>query len=150
MPAEPEPPELARLLDYAERARVGDWSLRSALVRYAQPCPRQVSEVLELVRRIEHGLGPHHRRLSTEGPRLWQCLQGTVAAHDEGDEMVLELLRAMGTLDGLAEELVAWAHDRSVPRPDDAVDAAVTAVRRRLDAAGVPHEERVRPPARRG
>jgi hypothetical protein len=160
VPADPEPPELARLVDYAERARVGDWSLRSALVRYAQGQPQRVSDVLDLVRRIEFALHPHARMLVAEGPDLWAALssvEGRRAAPSQGappppagsTEWVLELLRAMQPLDAVADELAAWAEDQTRPRPDAAVDAAVAAVRDRIDALGVPHEERQRPPARR-
>ena len=56
VPADIEPPELARLLDFAERPRTQDWSLRAALVRYAQPRPQSVSDLLDLVRRLEAAL----------------------------------------------------------------------------------------------
>ena len=49
------PPELAALIDVSERQRAGDWSLRAALCRYAQPQPVRVSALLDLVRRIEEG-----------------------------------------------------------------------------------------------
>ena len=45
-----------RLVAYAESPRQGDWSLRSALVRYAQPEPQRASAVLELVRRTDGAL----------------------------------------------------------------------------------------------
>lgn len=51
------------LLDFAERSRADDWSLRAALVRLAQPEPVRVSQVLEVVRRIEAALGPVRRSL---------------------------------------------------------------------------------------
>ena len=41
------------LVDYAERPRAGDWSMRSALVRLALPQPALVAGVLELVRRLD-------------------------------------------------------------------------------------------------
>ena len=45
---EPEPDgrDLDRLVDYAGLARVGDWSLRSALVRFAQPEPERAAALL--------------------------------------------------------------------------------------------------------
>ena len=58
VPAEIEPVELARVVDFAERSRVGDWSLRSALVRYAEGQPERVSQVLEQVRRSTPALHP--------------------------------------------------------------------------------------------
>lgn len=56
-----EPVEAApdgSLLNHAESARVGDWSLRSALVRFAQPEPVRAANLLELVRRLDAVL--HH------------------------------------------------------------------------------------------
>ena len=54
--ADPEP--AGSLVNYAESSRAGDWSLRSALVRLAQPEPARVAGVLELVRRLDAVL--HH------------------------------------------------------------------------------------------
>src|SRR5687767_14532214 len=75
MPTELEPAELARLIDFAERPRVQDWSLRAALVRYAQGQPRRVSEVIELVRRLEFAIRPHLKSLGRDGPAVWAALQ---------------------------------------------------------------------------
>lgn len=150
VPAELEPPELADLVDYAERSRVGDWSLRSALVRYAQGQPVRVSQVLELVRRIDAAIHPHTKLLSTEGSRLWSALADDGKPPTEPTAHVVELLRAMTVLDGLAHELAAWADDRTRPRPDAAVDTAVADVTRQLDELGVPREEPQQRPRRRG
>ena len=71
------PDDGIRLVDYAESPRVDDWSLRGALVRFAQPEPGRASALLELVRRtdgaikpftrgLERGLGPTDPQLSTE------------------------------------------------------------------------------------
>ena len=57
------PDDGVRLVQYAESARVGDWSLRGALVRYAQPEPARASAVLELVRRTDGALKPFGRAL---------------------------------------------------------------------------------------
>jgi hypothetical protein len=129
VPAEIEPPELARLVAFSERPRAGDWSLRSALTRYAQPQPERVSVVLDSVRRIENALQPHSGRLAKEGAALW-------AAVDGGD--------------GSGDALVgAWAIDRTGPSPEATVDATTTEVERRLDDLGIPREERERPPGAR-
>lgn len=150
MAAEVAPPELASVLNYAERPRVDDWSLRSALVRYAQPDPVRVGQLLDLVRRIEFAIGPHTKLLVTDGPALW------AAVHDGADAgaphaMVVGLLRAMTELDVLGDRVAAWADDPHLARPDADLDATIAAVAERLDALGVPHEERVRPPrGRRG
>jgi hypothetical protein len=147
VPPEPEPPELARLLAFAERSRAGDWSLRSALVRYAQANPVRVSQVLELVRRIEAGLHPHARLLADEGPDIWRALEtGAVPAPRA---LVVGLLGAAAELDHLADLLAVWAVDRATYRPDAEVDAVVRDVTKRLDDLGVAREERQGPPPRR-
>lgn len=53
-----DPDPAGSLLNYAESSRAGDWSLRSALVRLAQPEPARVAGVLEIVRRLDAVL--HH------------------------------------------------------------------------------------------
>lgn len=58
-------PDGPRLVDYAESPRVGDWTLRSALVRFGQPEPVRSSAVLELVRRTDGALRPHSRLLAS-------------------------------------------------------------------------------------
>ena len=58
-------PDGHRLVDYAESSRAGDWSLRSALVRFAQPEPTRAGAVLELIRRTDGALKPHRRRLES-------------------------------------------------------------------------------------
>ena len=148
MPAEIEPPELARIVDFAERSRAGDWSLRSALCRYAQPHPRRVSDVLEHVRRIDAALHPHQRRFEKEGPAVWELLQSGGAAG--ADAQLAEVLTAAADLDALGDALAAWAEDRHGSDPGEQIDAVVRRVAARLDAAGVPREERVPPPGARG
>ena len=145
MPAEIEPPELAALVAYAERSRVGDWSLRSALCRYAQPQPVRVSEVLELVRRIELPVHKLNGRLVKDGPAVWAALE---AGALDGD-LLLGLLDAMRELDRLGDVLADWALDRAGKQPEATVDETTAEVARRLDAIGVPHEERVPPPGAR-
>jgi hypothetical protein len=140
VPPEIEPSELARLVDFSERARTDDWSLRSALVRYAQPQPQRVNDILDLVRRVEWALGKQSKRIEREGAGLWSALE----SGDDGDELVA-LLRAAQELDGLGDVVVAWAVDRSGESPDARVDAVVTDVGERLDALGIPHEERPGP-----
>lgn len=145
---EVQPPALAQLLEFAERSRVGDWSLRSALTRYAQPQPQRVSDVLDLVRRLEFAMGAHRRTIERDGPAVWEAVE---AARDgrSGDQLVGMLL-AMQELDRLGDVLAAWAEDPFTDRPDAVVDAVIDDVRRRLDELGVPREERVRPPRQRG
>ena len=144
MAAEIEPAELGLLLDYAERPRAHDWSLRAALTRYAQPEPERVGRVLELVRRIEFALKPQIKAVERDGAAVWQALQSG------GGDPVVGLLRAMVELDRLGDELAVWAADPSGDRPDAAVDAVTADVLHRLDELGVPREERQRPPRQRG
>jgi hypothetical protein len=150
VPPEPEPPELARLLDFAERSRAGDWSLRSALVRYAQANPERVSRVLDLVRRIEAGLHPHAKLLAGEGPDLWRAVETGRAPASQPGGLVVGLLLAAAQLDHLADLLATWAVDRAGERPDAEVDAVVHDVTQRLDDLGVAREERQGPPRRGG
>ena len=140
MPAEIEPSELARLVDFSERPRTDDWSLRSALVRYAVPQPQRVNDILVHVRRLEWALGKQSKRIEREGPELWHALQ----SDDDRDELVA-LLRAARELDRLGDVVVAWAVDRAGPSPDAEVDSVVADVAARLDALGVPYEERPGP-----
>lgn len=151
VPADVEPPELARLIDYAERPRAHDWSLRSALTRYAQGQPQRASDLLELVRRIEFAVGPHLQSIGADGSALWRELQGGDPAG--ADEPLLGLLGGMVDLDRLGDVLAEWAGDPVGPtgeRPDDVVDAVTAEVAARLDQLGVPHEPRQRPPRQRG
>jgi hypothetical protein len=140
VPAEIEPVELAQLVDFSERPRTDDWSLRSALVRYAVPQPQRVNDILVHVRRLEWALGKQSKRLEREGPALWEALD----AGDDADDLVA-LLRAARELDHLADVIVAWAVDRTGRSPDAEVDAVVADVGARLDALGVPYEERPGP-----
>jgi len=57
-------PDPARsLVNYAESARAGDWTMRSALVRLAQPEPMRASATVELIRRLDTALHPVARSL---------------------------------------------------------------------------------------
>ena len=125
MPAEVAPPELARLVDFAERGRAHDWSLRAALCRYAQPQPARVSAVLDLVRRIEFALAPYAKTIE----------------RDAADALVAGLLRAVVERDRLGDVLAAWAADPVSERPDDAIDAITADVAQRLADLGVPIED---------
>lgn len=149
MPADPEPPELARLLAFSERARTGDWSLRSALVRYAQGQPQRVSDLLEVVRRIEAALHPFERALRADGPTVWRAMAADELPADEGARQLVALLRTTAEVDRLGDDLAAWADDRTGPRPDARVDEVTAWATAQLDAAGIAREERSGPPPRR-
>ena len=148
MSAEIEPPQLARLIDFAERPRVRDWSLRAALVRYAQPEPERAQRILELVRRIEWTLRSHRKAIDRAGQEIWNELQGDAEQAGRHADVVA-LLRPASELDGLGDILAGWAVDLAGERPNAAVDAVTGAVARRLDELNVPREERQRPPGRR-
>jgi hypothetical protein len=145
---EVQPEALAELIEYAERPRVDDWSLRAALTRYAQPQPQRVSDVLDLVRRIEFAMGSHQRAIADDGPSLWVAVQSAEAGQPQSQ--TVGLLLAMVDLDHLGDVLAAWAADPSGARPDATIDAVIADVTRRLDELGVPQEERQPPTRRRG
>ena len=126
--------ELAALLDVAERPRAGGWSLRAALVRYAQPEPQRSSDLIELVRRIEGALRPR-----------WKALEQGA----EPDDRERALLDALRVLDHAGDALASWAVDRATDRPDAAVDEAIVDVTGRLATLGVAREERRPPPGAR-
>lgn len=143
MPAEIDPPELAQLVDFSERPRVDDWSLRSALVRYAQPQPERVNALLESVRRLEFALGKHRKTIEQTGPDLWAALQ------DGTDDELVALLRVAAEIDALGDDLAAWALDPYDSSPDAAVDRVIADSGSRLDDLGVAREQGP-PPGRRG
>src|SRR3546814_11535623 len=113
-------------------------------MRYAQGNPQRVSDVLDIVRRIEFALHPHSRSLVKEGPTLWEALTAgapPVEPPEPGStEWVVELLRAMPRLDALADELAAWAQDRTGPPPADPADPVVAEVGARRAEPGGPHD----------
>lgn len=137
--AAPSPAELA---DYAERARIGDWTLRSALVRYAQLAPVAASAVLELVRRTDGALHPHRRGLETSTPAELDA-----ATHD--GPPVVALLEVAAVLDELGDALASWADDRALPEPHDVVRRAGDRAFAMLAELGVPRETRPEGPPRR-
>jgi hypothetical protein len=148
VPVDIEPPELGRVVDFAERQRAGDWSLRSGLVRYAQPEPERVNQILDLVRRVEWALRARGKVIQDDGPGLWVALETGDNRSSSSQTDVIELLRAAVELDRLGDIVAGWAVDPSTDPPDAEVDAITADVARRLDALGVPREERARPPRR--
>jgi hypothetical protein len=111
--------------DYTERPRPpAGWSLRSALTRYAQGQPQRVSDLLEVVRRIQFG----------------------------ASKVDADLQPCIAEIEAVADLLAVWAADPWVAyRPDAEVDAVISSVAAQLDALGVPVEERPpRPPRGRG
>lgn len=124
----------ARLVDYAESPRVDDWTLRSALVRLAQPEPVRAGAVLELIRRTDAALAPHRRRLERDEVTADTAFGGI------GDDELVPLLRPAVVLDALAEVLTAWAAERSGPPPVAEIDRACSTAFEMLEAAGAPSD----------
>jgi hypothetical protein len=149
VPAEIEPAALALLVDFSERPRVEDWSLRAALVRYAQPEPQRVNDLLDVVRRTEWALGAHAATIARDGPDLWAVLEGGRVAK-EPDARLVGILHAARELDRLGDVLSHWAVARTDGGLDEEVDRVIEHVGRRLDALGVPHQERPPGPRDRG
>lgn len=143
MPAEVEPPELARLLDYAERPRVDDWSLRAALCRYASPEPSRVGALIELMRRVDFGLQPHLKAIERNGPEVWTELTGGQTRFE------LDLLRVVEAIDRYGDVIAEWAVDGKGDRPDAETDEVIRTVARRVEELQVPREEWERGPSGR-
>ncbi|MET0627305.1 MAG: hypothetical protein ABW033_02460 [Acidimicrobiia bacterium] len=148
MPADIEPAQLAQLVDFAERPHTENWSLRAALVRYAQPQPQRVNDLLDLVRRIQSALNAQSASLQRDGEAIWDALEHDTRPNDIAP--LVELLDAARQIDRLGDALAEWAVDISRPRPDDALDAVVADVGARLEQLGIPHEERTPPRRSRG
>ena len=109
---------------YADVARDGDWTLRSALVRFAQPEPVRAGVVLELVRRTDGALK---------------------RAGEAGAE---ELAPVVAELEAIAEALVAWAIAHDGPPPVDVVEHHGARAHAKLEELGVPRQEAPpRPPS---
>jgi hypothetical protein len=94
------------VLNYAEASYEGDWTLRSALMRLAQPHPVRVGSVLELARRLD---GPLHQ--------VRRVLERHVAVCDRAlsiDSLIGPPIRPCGDIRtaDLARLMVA-GHDRT-------------------------------------
>lgn len=137
-------PDGHRLVDYAESTRAGDWSLRSALVRFAQPEPARAGAVLELIRRTDGALKPHRRRLEAAGapthpgldPDLFVDRDGAASIRSDAERVIdapaSDLARAVLRLpDG--DAVVATYTTAAGPDPTfDAIPLLVVALE--LDA----------------
>ncbi len=135
------------LVEYAERSRVGDWSLRSALVRYAQPEPRRAGAVLELVRRTDGALKPFARVLERT-PSLVTVARDRAPLDGLDDEAraAVAIVGVALDLDHLGDVLARWATDTSAPRPDAEIDRVARQAFDALAALGIERESR--PPRR--
>ena len=106
-----------RLIDFAEAERDGGWSLRSALVRFAQPEPVRASAVLELVRRTDAALGPSRNLLERDTVATDPDLGQASFAPDSGGRRPRRAVAALGRLTRRPTSPVsADAGPRSRPR----------------------------------
>ncbi len=119
-----------RLVDVAESPRAGGWSLRAALVRFAQPEPALASAVLAEVRRCDAALHPLRRVLErtdvvTDDDLAPGTLTGPPTA-PRRDARAADLARV---LDRFADgEALATAYDAATGLDDDERRAAVLLV----------------------
>ena|GEM_PF-2316906 len=106
------------LLNHAEVLREGDWSLRSALTRLAQPDPRRAGAVLDLMRRCDYALSHLQRgfeahlaicdwSLRVDAGRLPD------AQRPYSDGRVADLARLVRILPASADALVAGYQESS-------------------------------------
>lgn len=113
--------ETHTLLQVSESPRADDWTLRSALVRFAQPEPELASAILESVRRAQTALDPMARELVRHGAITDRRL---AVAADGGLAPVVDPLT-----DVRAADLARLVRDRSnghLP-PADLIEAYDTA-----------------------
>lgn len=109
------------VLDYAERARADDWSMRSALVRFAQPEPVRAGAVLELVRRVDGALHPLVRSLERTAVVCDRLLDESVRPEPREpypDARVVDLARLVAAMPH-AGDAVVDAYDAVVSLTDD-------------------------------
>jgi hypothetical protein len=121
-PAEPDPER--SILNLAESARRDDWTLRSALVRLAQPEPVLAGALLEVIRRCEGALQPLARTLERHMVASQPSLVPGSLRHDGRDwqladdgtrrpePRVVDLARLAGN-DDERSTLLAAAYDRA-------------------------------------
>lgn len=122
-----------RLVAYAESPRDGDWSLRSALVRYAQPEPARASAVLELVRRTDGALKPSLRLLERSEAATHPGLSG---GRSRIDARTADLARvAVAWSDELDRVMTEYESVEPLP-PEERELIPLLAVAVELDALG--------------
>jgi hypothetical protein len=154
------------ILNYAEAPRRGDWTLRSALVRLAQPHPLRSEAVLQLVRRLDASLKPLIRPLQEHGVRSQRSIPGG-AQHvadtrmvdlmanpevlaeyrqridlDDAEIASVHLVQLALDLDELANTLAAWATAGPIDPPVAEIDQTCARVLNSMNEAGVPQEPR--------
>lgn len=145
------------LHEYVERLHPGGWSMRAALVRYAQPEPVRAAALLEVTRRAESGLHDVARRIERE-PRLSDL--GRALAHfghdyptlldaylhdadpiDDEAASVIPVLAVAASLDDLGAVVAAWAIEAGDDRPDDLIEEGCQQANGQLDALGVERQD---------
>lgn len=117
---------LAQLAGFDEAPGSAGWTLRSALVRFAQPEPDRASAVLEVVRRIDAAL----LRAARD------------AGADDGGRAEIAIRSAVEELGALGAALATWASSPSGPSPSATIDRVTREVMKLLDEAGVERESR--------
>ncbi len=144
-PVEPAPEN--SVLNFSEAPYEGDWSLRSALVRLAQPEPVRAGATLELVRRCEGALHPLLRALERHTVLChWTLSPATMTGEadgwppaDEGpgypDTRTVDLIRLAGHNQELLAAVVAGYSQANPLEPDEL--AALNLVEVALDLAGL-------------
>lgn len=154
------------ILNYAEAPRVDDWTLRSALVRLAQPHPLRSEAVLQLVRRLDAALKPVIRPLQHHGVHTQRSIPGgaqyiadtrlvdmaadpdLLAAYrdrvefDDAELASLHLVRLALELDRLADVMAAWAAAGPINPPLAEIDSTCAEVLKSMNDLGVPEEHR--------
>lgn len=158
--------ETNSIINYAEAPRHQNWTMRSALVRLAQPHPLRSEAVLQLVRRLDAALKPFVRDLQKFPIESSRSIPGGVAnvidvrvvdLVDSPDTVELtsserDALHLVGLaieLDGLATTLTGWASQGSADPPVSEIDQTCARVLRSMNDLSVPEEPRWEGPQRR-
>ncbi len=107
-----------QIIGFSEVPHAGNWTLRSALVRLAQPEPLRAEAILQIVRRLDAALKPFEKSPGDAG----------------------ELIHPVETMSGLSEVLCAWADAGPENPPVKAIDETCAHLFLRLDQLGVPFD----------
>ena len=159
--------ETNSIINYAEAPRRADWTLRSSLVRLAQPHPLRSEAVLQLVRRLDAALKPFVRELQKHPKESSRSIPGgasnvldirvvdLVVRPDsvelsEAERDSLHLIGIALELDQLANTLTEWASAGWADPPVSEIDQTCARVLRLMNDLNVPEEPRWEGPARKG
>ncbi len=108
------PPD--QIIGFSEQPRAGNWTLRSALVRLAQPEPLRSEAILQIVRRLDAALKPFEKEPKKAG----------------------ELTGVVETIGELSDALCEWAQAGPANPPLAAIDQTCAVLFAKLDELGVP------------